>query len=102
MTIERITTKTAHLERTSEADKVPAEWAIAEIRRHLDGLTVDERKTAMLCGWTHAKLEYQHERDPLEMAQDRLTMLREGILAGSSRGEMTRDELLALLAAAGV
>ena len=52
MPIERITTKTLHLERTSEADKVPARWAIAEQQRQFDLLTKEQQDGALLCGWT--------------------------------------------------
>ena len=102
MTIDIIVTKTLHLERTSEADSVPAIWACAEIQRQLNTLTPDQRQTAMLQGWTHARIDYQYERDQLEVAQARMLALVSDLRQQAAKGHVTRDEFEAALAAVGL
>lgn len=92
-----IVTRVVHLERTSEADAVPAQWAVAEINRKLLAIPEVSRASAMLTGWRGAAIEYQHKRTELEVAQDRLALVV-GVLRGKTDG-MSGDEIKALLEA---
>lgn len=94
--IQQLTTKTAHLQRTSEAEQVPAAWAVAEVSRVLDALPAAERDSAMLTGWAGASIVYTHRRSDLEVAQERAAMLARELRPG-----MTADEVADLLKRAG-
>ncbi|MGL4557591.1 MAG: hypothetical protein ACRCV5_08820 [Afipia sp.] len=95
--MDTIVTKTVHLERTSEADSVPVEWARGELARVLKALPQDEQSTAMLVGWRGLSVQYRHRRTDLEVAQDRLALLLQGLRTGAASG-MTREQIEALIA----
>lgn len=97
---DRIITRTLHLQRTSETDEVPVEWARSEITRVLGPLTADERATAVLRGWRGVSVAYQHRRSDLEVTQDRLALLLQGLRTGAATG-LTREQIEALIAQAG-
>lgn len=98
--IEQLTTKTAHLNRTSEADAVPAAWAVAEISRVLASLPTTERDSAMLTGWRGASVTYTHRRTDLEVAQDRLALLLSTLRMGEASG-LTSEQITEALKQAG-
>lgn len=95
--IDQLVQRTTHLERTSEADQVPAAWAVAEIQRKLDAMPIDERTSAMLNGWRDNSISSTYRRTDLEVAQERAAVLASGIRPG-----MTPDEVADLLRSAGV
>lgn len=97
--IEPIVTKTVHLERTSETDSVPVEWARGELARALNQIG-DGKSTAMLVGWRGLSVQYKHRRTDLEVTQDRLALLLQGLRTGAVAG-MTREQIEALIAQAG-
>lgn len=90
--IEQHVTRTAHLERTSEADAVPAVWAVAEINRVLAALPATERDSAMLTGWRGASVVYTHRRTDLEVTQDRLALLLSTLRMGEASG-LTSEQI---------
>lgn len=94
--IEQIVTKTAHLERTSDTDVVPARWAAAEISRIVSQLPLAEQDSAVLTGWRGARIEYQHRRSDLEVAHDRLAILMQALQVNAASG-MTREQIEELL-----
>lgn len=98
--METVITKLVHLERTSETDEVPALWAVGQIERQLKAIPEGERASAVLTGWRGARLQYRHERSPLEVAEDRLQILTRGLT--STRDGLTVDQITALLRAAGL
>ena len=98
--IEQIVTRTAHLERTSESDSVPAEWAAAEIRRALASIPPESRSSAMVCGWRNARIDYQHRRTDLEVAQERAALLVQALRLYAATG-MTSEQIEALIEQAG-
>lgn len=100
MPIERITTKTLHLERTSEADKVPARWAIAEQQRQFDLLTKEQQDGAVFCGWTGNRIEYQHRLTDVEYERAGKEQLAALIQQFMADGVLTADEATALVQAA--
>lgn len=100
--VEQIVTLTVHLQRTSEADEVPAVWALGELQAKLAAMPAEQRATVMLQGWRGAKLTYPHRRSDLEVAQARAALLAQGLRLGLDRGGLSRDEMEALLKAAGL
>lgn len=102
MPIEQITEKTIHLERTSESDAEPARWVIAQIQSKLDALPAGVRDDVKFHGWRDSRLTYPHRMSDLELAQARNSLLVQHLQAGITRGSLSRDELLAALAEAGL
>lgn len=100
MPIDIITTKTTHLERTSEADQVPAEWASAEIRRALASIPPEARSSAMFTGWRDSRIDWQHRRTDLEVAQERAAVLLQALQVNAAAG-MTREQIEELIARVG-
>jgi hypothetical protein len=100
MPIDQIVTCTAHLQRTSETDQVPAAWAAAEIQRVLMALPETERASAMLTGWMGARIEYQHRRSDLEVAQELVALLKQALRAHEATG-MTSEQVATLVAQMG-
>lgn len=98
--IEQHVTRTVHLERTSEADQVPAAWAAAEITRALASLSATERESAMLTGWRDSAVLYVHRRTDLEVAQDRLAVLLSALRMGEASG-LTSEQIAEALKQAG-
>lgn len=98
--IEQHITRTAHLQRTSEADQVPAAWAAAEIERVISGLPAAERDSAMLTGWSRASIVYTHRRTDLEVAQDRLALLMTTLRQGQASG-LTSEQIAEAIKLAG-
>lgn len=98
--IEQHMTRTAHLNRTSEDDQVPAAWAVAEITRALAALPTTERDSAMLTGWRGASIVYTHRRTDLEVAQDRLALLLSTLRIGEASG-LTSEQIAEAIKQAG-
>lgn len=102
MPIEQITEKTIHLERTSESNEEPAVWVIAQIQSKLEALPRELRTQVLFHGWRDSSLSYPHRMSDLELAQARNSLLVQHLQAGITRGSLSRDELLAALAEAGL
>ena len=98
--IEQTVKITKHLERTSEADRVPATWAAAEIMRVVNALPAAERDSAMLTGWAGASIVYTHRRTDLEVAQDRLALLMSTLRMGEASG-LTSEQIAEAIKQAG-
>lgn len=98
--VDRITTRTLHLQRTSEANKVPAEWARAEIARVLGSLSAEQRSAAVIVGWAGCSLEYQHAMTDLEYERALREQLAADVRLAIADGVITPDELAQLAASA--
>ena len=93
------TTKTLHLQRTSEANIVPADWGRAEIDRVLSTLSKDQRADAVIVGWRGLSVQYPHRMSDVEYAQARRDALAQIVKDALADGVVTVDEMAALLAA---
>ncbi len=98
--IERTTTRIAHLERTSEADRVPLRWAYAELKRAHDLLPADAQAEAVYCGWRDGRIEYPHRLTDVEYERAGKEQLAAMIQQFMADGVLTADEATALVQAA--
>ncbi len=97
--MDQITTRTIHLERTSEEDKVPARWAAAQIEFALAPLTEEQRDQAVITNWRGASIEYQHRLSDLELAQARAQAMADDLRNAPAA---VRDWAARVLARAGM
>ena len=98
--IERTTTRIAHLERTSEADRVPLRWAYAELKRAHDLLPADAQAEAVYCGWRDGRIEYPHRLTDVEYERANKEHLARVMQQALADGIVTVDEMAAMSAAA--
>lgn len=98
MSFDVLVQRTAHLERTSDANQVPAAWAVAEINRALAALPPEERASAMFNGWRDSSITYTHRRSDLEVSQERLALLVSTLRRGEAAG-LTSEQIAQALRA---
>jgi hypothetical protein len=98
--IERITTKTMHLQRTSETNEVPLQWAIATLQAARDMTPTDSRAGAILQGWAGCRITYEVRMDDVEYERANKALLSELITRSLADGVLTAEEATALVQAA--
>lgn len=98
--VDRVTTRTLHLQRTSETNSVPLEWARSEMARAAGPLTAEQRSAAVLVGWTGCSVQYPHAMSDLEYERALRDELAESVRRAIADGVITADELADLARAA--
>lgn len=98
--IEQHVNLTAHLQRTSETNSVPAAWALAELSRVIAKIPEASRDSATLIGWNGLRVDYTHRRTDLEVAQAKLAALMSTLRLAESGG-LTPDQITEALKQAG-
>lgn len=98
--VDRVTNRTLHLQRTSETNSVPLEWARAEMARVAGPLTSEQRAAAVLVGWSGCSVQYPHAMTDVEYERALRDELAERVRRAVADGVITADELTDLARAA--